>query len=105
MVGFADCVIVGASGRPCHGCRERRTTATTGNASGNASGNGVERTQGETMISQLTRRGFMKVSGVSAIALSLPVLTACPAWLVNVYSDILKYAPVALSALASILSI
>jgi len=57
----------------------------------------------------MTRRSFAGMFGKAGVILSLgsliSVTTACPAWLSNVYADILKYAPVALSAVASVLSI
>lgn len=58
---------------------------------------------------QMTRRGFAnmfsKIGMAAGLGSIVAVDTACPAWLSNVYNDILKYAPVALSAVASVVAI
>lgn len=55
----------------------------------------------------MTRRGFAGIFGKAgatiAILATLPSATAC--FIANVYSDLLKYSPVALAALQSVLSI
>jgi hypothetical protein len=61
------------------------------------------------MTQAITRRSFATLFGKGAAMLGLgslvSVTTACPAWVSNLYADILKYAPVALNAFSAVLSI
>lgn len=62
-----------------------------------------------SLTRSLTRRSFATLFGKAAAVLGLgslvSVTTACPAWLSNLYADILKYAPVALAGLSAVLAI
>ncbi len=53
----------------------------------------------------LSRRSFVKGAGAIGIGSLVSVTAACPAWVGNVYSQILKYVPVGLQAFMSIISI
>lgn len=57
----------------------------------------------------MNRRSFgaMLLKGIAALGVGsvVSVTTACPAWLVSIYTDILKYVPTGLSAFSVILSI
>lgn len=64
------------------------------------------------MTQAITRRSFATLIGkggamfgIGSIVSTTSAFLACPAWVSNLYSDILKYAPVALNAFNAVLQI